>query len=538
MTRTTFRAAARRCVPLCAWRQRGHAASIVAAVARSTTLSAILSFTVAVSLHAQRPTPPKDWSVDTNSTGTVTATRRGGMMSSASIATLLGPYTVATAGASAWLTDLSDGDAALLGSLLPSENSATRDDMIDGRRTLSRAVTIRNTDGASRYVAYRMIVPTRSDERVWVMRGVFGDAITMVRALRGGFDALLPYVLEPPAALRAVAVVTAPQGPPTSFRGGATSTEPVSGSATTTATSATSATTTTTGTDIFTGSTTELNPGPVVERSSADDIIAMASANAARAAAQSPVTTATQPVTTVPIPTEPPLTTAPPIDSRRGGATGATSATTTASATRAGQYVLNLEFRSGGMGGVYKQVAYWLRADGVAIEAPDAPPDGFNEAAARRARPNDFSKWSRGAADSVIVVNTKGERDVWGPPVVGLPATPGQRLNLVYRAISSVSTPDMATSVVGVSDVYRFLPDGRYETDAAVLGTSNSGGGSTVGGASRSGGGTYELNGFVLTLRPTRGPVVRRVFFFGSERGAPQLDVVCIGGSVYYADTP
>jgi hypothetical protein len=534
MMRITLRGTARRCLRLCAWRARGLAANTVFGAAQSiifpATLLAVLSFTVAVSVHAQRPTPPKDWSVDTNGTGTVTATRRGGMMSSASVATLIGPYTLPAAGAPAWLTDLSDGDAALLGSLLPSENSATRDDMIDGRRTLSRAVTVRNTAGASRYVAYRMIVPTRADERVWVMRGVFGDAVTMVRALRGGFDALLPYVLEPPAALRAVAVVAAPKGPPTSFRGGATSPEPVSGSATTTTT------TTRTGTDIFTGSNTELNPGPVVERSSADDIIAMASANAARAAAQSPVTTApttpTQPVSTVPISAEPPLTTSPPIDSRAGGATSTTSA------TRAGQYVLNLEFRSGGMGGVYKQVAYLLRADGVAIEAPDAPPDGFNEAAARRARPNDFSKWSRGAADSVIVVNTKGERDVWGPPVVGLPATPGQRLNLVYRAISSVSTPDMATSVVGVSDVYRFLPDGRYETDAAVLGTSNSGGGSTVGGASRSGGGTYELNGFVLTLRPTRGPVVRRVFFFGSERGAPQLDVVCIGGSVYYADTP
>jgi hypothetical protein len=447
-------------------------------------------------LQAQRPSPPKDWTIDTAAVGTVTVSRKGGMMSSASSGKLLGPYSIsATETVMPWFNSAVTADIASMGILVPAENDVPRTDVVEGQRVLTRPVVIKLATGQSRYVSYRIVVPASLPARVWIMRVICDDVLTFARVVRGGMDALMPYAITPPATLAALGAQSGPTSTVvTSFVGNTPrpfDTTAVNGQA-----------------------AGGIASTPLPSGDPATDILAGTGAG-------------TTPVST-------PVSTPP---SATASATVPSTPATTTPARVTGQYVLNLEYRTGGVAGVYKQVAYLLRSDGVAIEAPDVPPDLFNEAAAKRARPNDFYTWQRGPLDSLSVTDSKGARATWAPPVRGWPATRGQRLSLTYRGTGTLSTPDMTTSTVSASEVYAFKADGTFSTDAGVLGTGSSGGTSTTAASTRRSGGTYELDGYSITLRYRNGKVERRTFFFGSEAGRIQTDVVCIGGSVYYGDT-
>jgi hypothetical protein len=447
---------------------------------------------------AQRPAPPKDWTIDTVSTPTtVLATRKGGVMSTATEGTLIGPYLLGATDPLRLLEDEGRVDASRVGQLDESgQGDARRDDMINGRRVLSRAWTVRTSTGAQRYLAYRLTVPRDSSTPVWLLRLAFGDAITMVRVLRSGFDALEPYAQSPTAAMRTVPARPAASIVATSSDVAAPSNTPP------------------TGAPSRAQGSRPMNESERRHDALARGVIDYASREAARNASLSPVRM------------------------EIGTAVEATPVAVGGSRPIGGNYAFRFAYRAGGVAGVYVFVPYLLRNDGIAIEAPDVPPDEFDETAARRARPDDFLRWSRGRGDTVVVIDRRGERDTWTPSELfpALPARSGQRIEAVYKATSSFSTPDMSTSVVSASNVIVLRADGTFSTDRAVMGSGSSGSGSVVAGSSGTNSGTYSLDGHVITFRFRDGKTQRQVFFINQKNGQQDLTIVCIGGRTYIAD--
>jgi hypothetical protein len=451
-------------------------------------------------LTAQRPVPPKDWTIDTTASS-VAVTRKGGMLSSVSVGTLVGPFVIGGADARSWFTSASLSDATLLGQIVPQANNEVREELIDSKRSIMTAYVVRLPSGQQRYLGYRVIVPTAADGKVWMMRVTCLDALTFVRALRGGFDALKPYAVSPPAEMQNVAVRDVVVTAPVIASSGATDTPPSDDS--------------------------PARRAPPAERG--DDIIAGMTAGATAVPASAPPsgapTAASRGQAAPPVATQPPASTM----------AGARPAGTRGSASGA-RYVTHLEYRAGGFAGVYKMIVYVLKADGTAIEGPDQPIETFDEAAARRKDSTDFNRWVAGGRDTLFVTDYKGERETWDNHGRAVPASRGQRLNASYRSVDSFSTPDGVTSSVFVSEHYALKADGTFNTGTDVAASASSGGGSVVGGSSRSSKGTYELDGYTITFRYTDGRVVRQLFFFNSERGQVQLDVICIGGYIYFTD--
>jgi hypothetical protein len=471
------------------------------ALLRTPCRALALKFVLLSALHAQRPTPPKDWAVDTSG-ASVTVTRKGGMLSSESVGTLVGPFSLAGADARSWFTSASLADAALVGQIVPAEKNEVREELIDSKRSIMTAYVVALPSGQQRYLGYRVIVPTATDGKVWLMRVTCLDALTFVRALRGGFDALKPYAVSPPAAMLSVAVRDVAVAPPLIASTG--------------------------GADNPRAEETVGQRTPPPERG--DDIIAgmTAGATAVPASANPSAPPATTPRGQSVPPTTPPAAGSPTVGSRapaavRGAANGA-------------RYITHLEYRAGGFAGVYKMIVYVLKPDGTAIEAPDQPIESFDEAAARRKDSTDFNRWVAGGRDTLFVTDYKGERETWDNHGRGVPATRGQRLNASYRSVDSFSTPDGVTSSVFVSEHYALKADGTFNTGTDVAASASSGGGSVAGGSSRSSRGTYELDGYTITFRYSDGRVLRQLFFFNSERGQQQLDVICIGGYIYFTD--
>jgi hypothetical protein len=248
--------------------------------------------------------------------------------------------------------------------------------------------------------------------------------------------------------------------------------------------------------------------------------------------ASAPPLAAPTPTTTTPART-------PSRATERGAPTTPTTAPATGRATTTGRHYFRFAYRAGGVAGVYVFVPYFLRDDGVAIEAMDVPPELFDEAAARRTRPDDFLRWRRGGRDTILVTDRRGATDAWTGDEFfeALPAARGQRITAVYRATSSFMTPDMTTSVVSSSTAIALRADGTFSTDAATSASGSSGGGSVFSGRTDSSRGTYELDGHTITLRSADGRVQRLVFFIHSEKGRPDLTIVCIGGRTYLADS-
>jgi hypothetical protein len=163
---------------------------------------------------AQRPAPPRDWTIDSTDR-TVVATRKGGVLSTPADGRLLGPYTRASGDPVAWLDDLSAVDAATVGRIQPrsGNNEIRRDEKMDGYRVLTRVVEVRIPAGTVRFLAYRLLLPSDTTAALWLQRLLYADGLTLMRTMNAGFAALTPYAVRPPAALAALT----PAPPPISL---------------------------------------------------------------------------------------------------------------------------------------------------------------------------------------------------------------------------------------------------------------------------------------------------------------------------------
>ena len=195
--------------------------SVMAVAPRLVVRAAALLWLCAMSatevLQAQRPAPPRSWTIDTTS-GVPVALRKGGALSSDARADLVGPLRREGPAILDWVRTVARTDAASLGVLDEATGDNTVTQTMAGQPMILVAHTVRTAAG-SRYITYAVRRDTPADAPVLVIRSTFGDALTMTRVLKSSIEALLPYVLDPLRTMRDAPVVARGPRPVTSFFG-------------------------------------------------------------------------------------------------------------------------------------------------------------------------------------------------------------------------------------------------------------------------------------------------------------------------------
>jgi hypothetical protein len=194
-----------------------EATVVLRRVVRAAGLLLLGALSVTGPLRAQRPVPPKSWTIDTTS-GVPVALRKGGALSSDARADLVGPLRREGPAILDWVRTVARTDAATLGVLEETTADNTVTQTMAGQPMILVAHTVRTAAG-SRYITYAVRRDAPSDAPVLVIRSTFGDALTMTRVLRSSIEALLPYVLDPLRTMRDAPVVARGPRPVTSFFG-------------------------------------------------------------------------------------------------------------------------------------------------------------------------------------------------------------------------------------------------------------------------------------------------------------------------------
>jgi hypothetical protein len=430
-------------------------------------LGALLARGHAAPLPAQRPAPPRDWRVDTTD-GRPVALRRGGMLSTETRAELVGPFATQGEVTAVWLDGIADRDAATIGSARPEGDTRAAASTLDGVAVIMAARQVRTT-GYDRWLGYAVMATGGAGEPRFVVRLTSGDGLTLARVLRSGVAAMLPYLREPTVAMRAAPVRAVAMADPAATR--------------------------------------------AVPR----DSVAARRTGDATASRRSGGTSATGTGT-------------------RGTSTPATSRIDPAwgppvQPGAGGRYLMHLEYGSGGTGGVYTMVGYWLRDDGWAVRDPDAIAADFDVTAHRRAHPDDWFRWRRITPRTIELAAHDGSVDTDDQWMELRPLAPGATLDGGWRATSSFSTPDMATASASLSQVMIFRSDGTFRTNAGALAQS---GGATAAGGRRDGGRYRVLDATTIELQWHDGRVVRALALFAGGKPGERSTVMILNGVTYY----
>jgi hypothetical protein len=158
--------------------------------------------------------------------------------------------------------------------------------------------------------------------------------------------------------------------------------------------------------------------------------------------------------------------------------------------------------------------------DGKACDCADQDLDAFDEASVAQKRPNDMGTWRKGA--DRIEVQWSGSTN-WD----GLSKVPAVGLGQAWRSANSYSrTTSIGTSGagdwVGAEKGITFDPSGRFRFAGGVS--------TEVSGYTSKSGGTYDVNGYMLTLKFDDG-TTQRVSAFTTPDDPGH--VLWLGGAAY-----
>jgi hypothetical protein len=466
-----------------------QAARAIARLSAACVSLAMLSST----LPAQRPVPPKGWSIDTTGDRPL-ATRKGGMMSSDSKAEVLGPMFWSGATVADWLRTYAHDDAGTFGVLIPPTGNPVSEVKISDRQVVVAAYSVK-VGSSTQYFSYSMSAETAPGAPAVVIRSTFSDALTMVRAFRTSVEAVLPYVATPTAKMRALDVAAAPAAVPTSFRTSPSS--QVAG-----------------GTQVAVDSTAaDTSVGGAVRAGVADAITLLGSDSVVVTAQSAPPR---QPTSRSPA--LPPAKQSGPISEAN--------------------LDLVVFYQWGDL--QYHPVA--LFKDGTAFDVDDAAIDAIDVARSRAEHRGSWGRWRRTGQKYFLTDAQSGRESDWtlGDGFhVAFPAPATTTLTGRYKSVSGSTMGETSTLL---TSTLRFLPDGRFTSgsDFAAVGSGEVSGVTMAGGSSRSSAGRYRIEGYHIVLIYDSGQTKQYFFSFGSS-GAParlDRDMIFIGNTAYVTDDP
>ncbi|MEO7717593.1 MAG: hypothetical protein ABIY70_15450 [Capsulimonas sp.] len=181
----------------------------------------------------------------------------------------------------------------------------------------------------------------------------------------------------------------------------------------------------------------------------------------------------------------------------------------------------------GGVGG-YMYVAYeplLALKDGTYYEDLDVPPADFNVAAARRLRPKAWGRWRRvGGAYQTYSEKGGWEKEHW----IRSGAGTGLKLSGYYSHLGGGGdTAYGGSTVISYVNEFTFHSNGRFEGGGSSgLSSPNI----TVGSERKSPGGTYQIDGYTITMRFNDGHVERRSFALADPK---KTDMIYLNGTSF-----
>jgi hypothetical protein len=183
----------------------------------------------------------------------------------------------------------------------------------------------------------------------------------------------------------------------------------------------------------------------------------------------------------------------------------------------------------------------YYEVEGPAIEDMDL-------AASRRAKPNKWGRWAKGAdkgADNFTITNSKGKSSQHklqgGSFFKAFPAEAGSnKLAAKYTRVSGGGNSALGGEMtIAAQTNLSFTADGRYmrASSAGAIGSGDKTGVATSAYSSRpaSGIGRYRVERYTITLTEPDGKTRRQFFAFGSKKSPPQPDtsMMFVGDRVY-----
>jgi hypothetical protein len=461
---------------------------------------------IAAPLTAQRPAPPKSWTIDTTA-GKPVGVRRGGMMSTDTRVELLGPVERDATPLNDWLRDFAQRNAATIGSVVMPAKDTVAVSAIGGQQVAVAAYAV-TTAAGNKYLSYSVLQSVPNGSPVIVVRTTFGDALTLMRVYKSSVEAVMPYVIAPMASMRNAETVALAPRAVTSLRapsGQASGAQPA----------------TTTEVPVTAGADSAVSVG-------VNDAIAMLdSVNNASASPRSTTTTrgtrrapSTTPSTT---PSEP--------------RTASTTATSGPGMARA-QDVQRVVFYQWGDLQYHPVVLF---KDGTTFDLDDEPIEQVHIARSKAADPNKWGRWRNQGATYFLTSGGNGTTSDYqlggGGLYTAVPAPALTTLNANYKSVSGSSMGEMSTLL---TSTLRFLPDGRFTSgsDFAAVGNGQTSGVTMAGGSSNANAGRYRINGYTIELRYNSGQVKSYFFAFSTSGAAAALDrdMIFIGDTAYITD--
>jgi hypothetical protein len=179
----------------------------------------------------------------------------------------------------------------------------------------------------------------------------------------------------------------------------------------------------------------------------------------------------------------------------------------------------------------------YYEVEGPAIEDMDL-------AASRRAKPNKWGRWAKGA-DNFTLTNAKGKSSQHklqgGSFFKAFPAEAGSnRLAAKYTRVSGGGNSALGGEMtIAAQTDLSFTADGRYmrASAAGAIGSGKTSGVATSAYSSKpaSGIGRYRVERYTITLTEPDGKTRRQFFAFGSKKSPPQPDtsMMFVGDRVY-----
>jgi hypothetical protein len=171
-----------------------------------------------------------------------------------------------------------------------------------------------------------------------------------------------------------------------------------------------------------------------------------------------------------------------------------------------------------------------LLKDGTYYEVSDSALEDVDLAAEQSAKPNRFGRWSQ-SGGSYVLTNADGKAKSYalqdGALFKAYPAEQATMLSTRYKRFSGGGNTALGGEMmIARSNIYTFMPDGRFSTEGSV-GASSSGeqtGVSTTLQSESAMAGRYTLDNHTLVLTFSDGRQERHFFAYASKGTPPQLD--------------
>ena len=171
-----------------------------------------------------------------------------------------------------------------------------------------------------------------------------------------------------------------------------------------------------------------------------------------------------------------------------------------------------------------------LLKDGTYYDVGDRALEDVDLAAEQSAKPNQFGRWSR-SGDGYVLTNADGKAKSYalqdGALFKAYSAEQPTMLSTRYERFSGGGNTALGGEMmIARSNIYTFMPDGRFSTEGSV-GASSSGeqtGVSTTLQSESATAGRYTLDNHTLVLTFADGRQERHFFAYASKGTPPQLD--------------